>query len=128
VKTALSIVAGFALAASSMPLMAHHSMAEYDNTKPLILKGTVTSLEWKNPHVLIHVDVPGKGRIIHWDLETWGTGQLSVRGLTNGFVKPGDRLSVHVFSAKDGTARAVVRGLTLPDGQVLDGPPGEFPR
>jgi len=115
-----------AIALAVMPLFAHHSTAAYDTTKVVTIKGCVTSLDWRNPHVRIHVDVPDADRrIVNWDVETWGTGQLSVRGLTNGFLKPGDRVSIDVFLAKDGTPRAFVRTLTLPDGQTVDGPPAD---
>src|SRR5437870_2072987 len=78
-------------------LFAHHSSAAYDSTKVVTIKGTVTGVDWRNPHVRIHLDVPdADGRIVHWDAETWGTGQLSVRGVTNGFIKPGDRVSIDV--------------------------------
>lgn len=120
-------LAVFGLAASAMPLVAHHSTAAYDNTKVVTIKGAVTSLDWRNPHVRIHVNVPdADGRIVNWDVETWGTGQLSLRGLTNGFLKPGDRVSIDVFLAKDGTPRAFVRILTLPDGARVDGPPADL--
>ena len=115
-----------AIALAVMPLFAHHSTAAYDTTKLVTIKGSVTSLDWRNPHVRIHLDVPDADRrIVNWDVETWGTGQLSVRGLTNGFVKPGDRVSIDVFLAKDGSPRAYVRTLTLPDGQTVDGPPAD---
>ena len=105
-------------------LFAHHSSAAYDSAKVITLKGAVTSLDWRNPHVRIHLDVPNAdGKVINWDVETWGTGQLSLRGLTNGFLKPGDRVSIDVFVAKDKSSRAFVRVLTLPDGTKVDGPP-----
>ena len=114
------------MAASVMPLFAHHSSAAYDNAKVVTMKGAVSSLDWRNPHVRIHLNVPdADGRIVNWDVETWGTGQLSLRGVTNGFVKPGDRVSIDVFVAKDGTPRAFVRTLTLPDGRTVDGPPAD---
>jgi len=127
-RTAQAIAfAGLSLAASGMPLLAHHSLAFYDSTKVVTLKGAVTSLDWRNPHVRFHLDVPdADGRTVNWDVETWGTGQLSVRGLTNGFLKPGDQVSTDVFIAKDGGTKAVVRTLTLPDGRILDGPPEDF--
>jgi len=116
-----------ALAVSVMPLFAHHSSAAYDATKVVTIKGTVTSLDWRNPHVRVHLDVhDADGRLVNWDVETWGTGQLSVRGVTNGFIKPGDRVSIDVFLAKDGTPKAFVRTLTLPDGRTLDGPPADI--
>jgi hypothetical protein len=102
----------------------HHSTAAYDTGTLITIKGIVTSVSWRNPHVRIHVDVPdANGRMINWDVETWGTGQMSLRGLTDGFLKPGDHVSINVFVAKDGSARAFVRHLTLPDGGIVDGPP-----
>ena len=107
-------------------LFAHHSTAGYDNTKVVTITGTVTSLGWRNPHVRIYVDAPdADGRIVNWDVETWGTGQMSLRGLTNGFLKPGDRVTIDVFVSKDRTHRAFVRLLTLPDGTTVDGPPAD---
>ena len=105
----------------------HHSTAAYDVSKNVTLKGVVTSVDWRNPHVHIHVDVPNvDGSKINWDTETWGIGQMSVRGLTNGFLKPGDRISIEVFVAKDGAHTAFVRNLKLPDGGIVDGPPADL--
>ena len=120
-------LAWFAVAASVAPLFAHHSSAAYDSAKVVTMKGAVSSLDWRNPHVRIHLNVPGAdGRIVNWDVETWGTGQMSLRGFTNGFLKAGDRVSIDVFLAKDGSPRAFVRVLTLPDGGKVDGPPADF--
>jgi len=109
-------------------LVPHHSTANYDTSKTVTLRGIVTSLDWRNPHVHIHLNVPDPtdGKLVNWDAETWGTGQMSVRGLTNGFVKAGDQVSIDVFVAKDGMPRAFVRILTLPDGTKVDGPPTDF--
>jgi hypothetical protein len=119
-KLALMLV----LALSGAPLFAHHSSAAYDVANVVTLKGTVAGLDWRNPHVRIHVNVSdGNGNIVNWDVETWGTGQMSLRGVTNGFLKPGDLISADVFVAKDGSHRALVHLLTLPDGRKVDGPP-----
>jgi len=117
------------LAAAMVALLPHHSTAAYDTTKVITLKGSVTSVDWRNPHVRIHVNVPdAEGHLVNWDVETWGTGQLSVRGLTNGFLKPGDRVSIDVFVMKDHSPRAFVHILTLPDGHLVDGPPADLER
>jgi Family of unknown function (DUF6152) len=122
-----SIIPMLVIAASTNVLVAHHSTAAYDNTRVVTLNGNVTSLDWRNPHVRIHVDVPdADGRHVSWDVETWGTGQMSLRGLTNGFLKPGDHVSIDVFVAKDRAPRAFVRTLTLPDGVIVDGPPADI--
>jgi WD40 repeat protein len=127
-RTAVAIaLAGLGLAASGIFLLAHHSTANYDVTKVVAIKGTVTSVDWRNPHVHIHLDVTdADGRIVNWDVETWGIGQLSVRGLTNGFLKPRDQIRTEVFVEKDGSRRAVVHTLTLPDGRTIDGPPTDL--
>lgn len=122
-----ALIAAVILVSSTLPLFAHHSTAAYDSTKVVTMRGAVTSVDWRNPHVRIHVNVPdANGRLVNWDVETWGTGQMSVRGWTNGFLNPGDHVRIDVFVAKDGTPRAFVRMLTLPDGQVVDGPPADF--
>jgi hypothetical protein len=108
-------------------LLAHHSTANYDASRVVKMKGVVTSVDWRNPHVRIHLDVTeAEGRTANWNVETWGTGQLSLRGFTNGFLKPRDKVSAEVYIAKDGTRTAVVHRLTLPDGQTMDGPPVDF--
>jgi len=115
------------LAVSVRPLSAHHSTAAYDTTKPVMLNGTVTGVDFRNPHVRIHIDVASADHhVLNWDVETWGTGQMSVRGLTNGFLKPGDHVTTEVFISKDGSPRAIVHTLTLPDGRTMDGPPADF--
>src|SRR5262245_5726913 len=87
-----------------LPLFAHHSTAAYDTTKVVTIKGTVTTVDWRNPHIRIHVNVPDRdGKVVNWDAETWGIGQMAVRGLTNGFLKPGDHVSIDVFVMRDGT-------------------------
>jgi hypothetical protein len=125
VSSALAaVVAVLGMAVLVTPVFGHHSTAAYDCTRVVTLKGAVTSLEWRNPHVRIHVDAPDAGgKMIHWDVETWGTGQMSVRGLTNGFLKAGDRVSIEVFVSKDKTPHAFVHILTLADGTMVDGPP-----
>ena len=121
------ILVSFGLVLLVVTLSAHHSTAAYDTTKVVTIKGAVTSLDWRNPHVRIHLNAPNaNGHIVNWDVETWGTGQLSLRGVTNGFLKPGDRVSLDVFVAKDGTPKAFVRFLTLPDGTLVDGPPADL--
>jgi hypothetical protein len=117
------ILAALALCAA-MPLLGHHSTALYDSTKVVTMKGVVTSVEFHNPHVRVHVDVTGTdGSVTNWSAETWGTGQMSLRGLTKDFLKPGDRVSLDVLLMRDGSPHAFVRTLTLPDGRVVDGPP-----
>lgn len=90
---------GFGLAALTLavaaPLGAHHSFgAEYDASAPLTLSGTVTNVEWTNPHTFLYLDVKDKdGNVIHWKLEGFPPGVLYRTGWTHRTLKP-DRKSV----------------------------------
>jgi len=121
----VATITALALSAA-VPLWSHHSTAAYDSSKVVTMEGVVTSVAFRNPHVWIYFDVAGSdGAIDHWSAETWGTGQMSLRGLTKDFLKPGDHVTTDVFLMKDGSHHAFVRHLTLPDGQVVDGPPAD---
>jgi hypothetical protein len=124
------VLVGLAVWVSALapPLLGHHSTAAYDTTTLITFTGEVTKLDWRNPHVRIYLDVSDRAHgTVHWDVETWGISQLSVRGLTNGFLKPGDHIRIDVFCAKDHTPHALVHTLTLPDGSRVDGPPVDIP-
>jgi hypothetical protein len=110
-----------ALATASLPLMAHHGIsAAYDVCKTVTLDGVVTRLEWQNPHVVLHINVKEKdGNTSAWNVATPAPGVLNRQGLNDFFTKIGDRITAHVFVAKDGSRDAVVRDLILPDGRTV---------
>ena len=109
------------LVAGSAPLRAHHAFAaEFDAQKPVSFKGTVTSVEWVNPHVWIHVDVKKpNGTKEAWAIEGGTPSVLFRRGVTKQSLKAGIEVVVDGYQAKDGTRRANGRDLTLKDGQKL---------
>jgi len=117
------VVAGaaFAVAAAVIPVMAHHSFAaEFDAKKPVKLRGTVTKMEWINPHSWIHIDVKTPdGKVEQWMVEGGAPNALLRRGWNKNSLLPGTEIFVEGFQAKDGALRANGRDITFPDGKKL---------
>ena len=117
------VVAGaaFAVAAAVIPVMAHHSFAaEFDAKKPVKLRGTVTKMEWINPHSWIHIDVKTPdGKVESWMVEGGAPNALLRRGWNKNSLLPGTEILVEGFQAKDGAMRANGRDITFPDGKKL---------
>ncbi len=108
--------------AAVAPLAAHHAFAaEFDEHKPVkFLDATVTKVELINPHSWIHVDVKmPDGTVENWAIEAGSPNILLRRGITRETLKPGQKLNVDGYQAKDGSHRANGRDLTLPNGQKL---------
>jgi hypothetical protein len=126
VKVAACLV--FASALSLTPLFGHHSFsAEFDGTKAVEMQGTVTKVDWANPHVYFYVDVKDdKGHVVNWGCETSGPGGLRRAGWTRDALKPGDQVKIDGYLAKDGSHLIDARNVTLPDGRkVFVGSPGD---
>ena len=117
------VVAGavFEVAAAVVPVMAHHSFAaEFDAKKPVKLRGTVTKMEWINPHSWIHIDVKTPdGKVEQWMVEGGAPNALLRRGWNKNSLLPGTEILVEGFQAKDGALRANGRDITFPDGKKL---------
>jgi hypothetical protein len=116
-------IAGLALcsAVTAVSLSAHHAFAaEFDANKPLTLKGTVTKMEWTNPHVWVHMDVKTKdGKVENWAFEAGTPNVLFRRGFTRTSLQPGTVVVIDGYQAKDGTHRANGRDITFEDGKKL---------
>lgn len=114
-----SVLAIVVLAA--LPVVAHHSFAaEYDEKKPITLTGSVTKLEWMNPHARFYVDVKdASGKVTNWEFELANLNALIRRGWTRTSLKPGDVITVDGYLAKDGSPLVNTKSVTLSDGRKV---------
>jgi uncharacterized protein DUF6152 len=122
------VAAALGLLVSAMPVFAHHSFeAEYDSSKPMKITGTVTKIEWTNPHARFYVDVKDEnGKVINWNFELGSPNVLTRQGWRRDALKTGDQVTVEGYLAKDGSNLANARRVTLPDGRkVFAGSAGE---
>lgn len=112
---------GMVLMTAAVTLRAHHAFsAEFDAKKPLSFKGTISRMEWTNPHVWLHVDVKKpNGGVETWAFEAGTPNVLFRRGITKESVKVGMEVMVDGYQAKDGSHRANGRDLTFPDGRKM---------
>jgi hypothetical protein len=106
-----------------VPASAHHSFAAvFDRDQPVEIAGTVTDVEWLNPHVWFYVDVENDdGQVENWGFEMGSPNGLIRRGWNHTSLQVGDEVSVVGVLARDGSQRAAVRTVTLSTGQRLFG-------
>jgi hypothetical protein len=117
----LGLMITAALGAASMPLMAHHSFAaEFDAAKQVKLTGTVTKVDWTNPHVWFYVNVKDEaGQVTNWGFEMGPPHLLQGQGWTRTSMKIGDTVTVEGSLAKNGSKRVNARRVMTPDGKRL---------
>ena len=113
-------VAGLALLWGATAYAHHAFAAEFDANRPIKLQGTVTRVEWINPHTWIHIDVKeADGKTVRWMIEGGTPNTLLRRGLTRNSLPEGTEIVVDGYKAKNGTMRANGRDITFPDGRKL---------
>jgi len=121
-KLAIAVVGlGFFLIGTAVSLYAHHAFAaEFDANKPVTMKGTVTKMEWVNPHVWLHMDVKQPdGKVENWAFEAGTPNVLFRRGFNRKSLLPGTVVLIDGYRAKDGSKRANGRDITFEDGKKL---------
>jgi hypothetical protein len=113
------------VALGAIPLSAHHGMAAFDTTHTVKMEGTITGIEWINPHAFIYADIrDDAGKVANWRLELGSLGMLTkYGGWTETTVKRGDHVIVQGFRAKDGSPYMSLGRIWLPDGRSLEGKP-----
>ena len=106
-----------------VPAWGHHSFsAVFDEGSPIEIAGTVTEVEWLNPHAWIYIDVEdGSGEVVNWGVEMGSPNGLIRRGWSRNTVRIGDVISVSGYQARDGSARGNVRSIKLADGREMTG-------
>jgi hypothetical protein len=115
------VIVGLGMWGGATSVSAHHAFAaEFDANKPVSFKGTITKMEWVNPHTWLHVDVKKPdGTVENWAVEAGTPNVLFRRGFTKESLLPGTEIVVDGYQSKDGSHRANGRDLTLPDGRKL---------
>jgi hypothetical protein len=115
------LAAGCGLLVSSVPMLAHHSFAaEYDSNQPVKITGTVSKMEWMNPHARFYVNVKeADGKVINWNFELGAIPVLLKQGWTKNSLKEGDQVTVEGSKAKDGSFTANARSVVLASGKKV---------
>ncbi len=120
-KTTLLIVSF--LAAATTSLRAHHAFAaEFDGSKAIRVTGSLTKIEWANPHTYFYIEFKDStGKIVTWGCEAASPGALSRRGFKRADLKIGDTIVIDGYPAKDGSRLMDARRITLADGRIVSG-------
>jgi len=123
-RTKLAVMAaivGLFVTGGAAPVSAHHAFAaEFDANKPVKFEGTVTKMQWTNPHVWFYVDVKKPdGKVENWAFEAGTPNVLFRRGFTKNSLLPGTKIVVDGYQSKDGSRRANGRDITFADGRKM---------
>jgi len=113
----LGLVAAFSALFAASGAMAHHSLAgEFDTTKNIELRGTITKVEWTNPHIYLYLDAVDKGQTVKWQIELGSPNQLVRQGFKKGDLPVGTVIRASANPARDHSNTCSTRKITLDDG------------
>ncbi len=118
-RIGFSLVLGLLL---TIPLWAHHSItSEFDTSKSITVKGTLTRIEWVNPHAYIYLEAKDeKGAVMAYSFETGPPGNLRRAGVLRTMFAVGDSVTIEAYAAKDGTKNlGLVKSFTFADGHAI---------
>lgn len=123
-RAAVTSLALAAVLLSASPAHSHHSNVAYEVTKVVTITGVVKEFRWVNPHTWLHMIVDdGKGGKVEWQVEGRAPGVLLRAGWTKTSLKPGERVTVDMSPAKDGTNVGIIARVTKEDGTILSNQP-----
>lgn len=118
----INVALAAAILLISAPLWAHHGASEYDMTKIISLRATVTELQFVNPHTLVVFTVKDvNGKVAEWEGELPSPNLLARRGWSRNTLKPGDQVTIIGAPAKNGERGMQIKKLVFPDGHEMPG-------
>jgi hypothetical protein len=121
VRSVIALAVGISCVVGAVSTAAHHSFAaEFDANKKVTVTGTVTRIEWMNPHARFYVDVKDEsGKVVNWDFELASPNGLMRRGWTRSSLKAGDVVTVVAYGAKNAPYVANASSITMSDGRKM---------
>jgi hypothetical protein len=117
------VLGSFALLLTSIPALAHHTIAaEFDTRDTVTLTGVLTKIDWINPHIYFYIDAKDEGgNVAKWAMESYPTGFFHRAGITRDLFKIGDAVTVVLYRPKDGTRTlGYLKEMTLPSGRKIE--------
>jgi len=119
---AFSLMLSAVISVSAVPVLAHHTVAStVDVSKLVSLTGTVTSVDWKNPHVIYHLAVSDRtGVVSDWEIESRNLQIMQRAGVEHDTIKAGQRVTMNVMVARDGSRHAATASIVLADGSMVN--------
>jgi len=125
-KGIIALAAAVAVLVTAVPAISHHSNSAYEVEKVVTLVGVVKEWKWTNPHTWLYMTVDdGKGGKVEWAVEGRAPGVLGRAGWDRTILKAGEKVTVHMSPAKDGSHVGIIARVTKADGTILGNTPAQ---